>query len=807
MNQVGSNSRLPALIQLAEDLAINLVNVSFENNIKTQNKINKYLPNIENTERKQLTTRTIFVLGAGASKVNFSNIFPTGPQAAKLIEKGFGFDNLEKDINIKKRIEEITSKLFLGREETELSFETRLTLYSKFYSSEAVRDKINEIFNLKCFPSLFNEILAHLLKNRFIEAVINFNFDETFDQALAEEIGSGQLNKVISDGDCIDYAELLDDDRLKIPLYIKPHGTFSEKSSLRYTKEQYVDIPSDIEGLMLKLFNGDIWNKKHNFKNQFDELNLVICGFEMESVEFNKSLKTTLTDFACFNTVLSQIESEIGSNHNIRRKKLNIYFFQYQKDQEYVEDNKKIPLDRIKEDLTPSDFSIKKSYEEKKEKIYEIIKNQLSLNKHTNLDPIFIENSTFTKFEIENVLNLNIINTDDNDKNLNRQIEDLFEKISSFYNSTIFEPRKTFRHKLVQDFFLGKINSVNKKYKFNSNGKEKKKYFDTKEYFLDRLKFEIIIVAYKNGGAIQLEESLKSTNRIGMYYDYYYNCPKRSKSISEILKSLNFLPRKMALNRGIFFIDKKELKNQFEILYKKLNKPKSEDIGDKLDPIKNSRGINLYPNFSDPSLHIFEGISKKNIVTTDLAFHDIKTKGFNNSDIVLIINDDYRGLSGYQESMKKCDICSIIVPKISDNKNEYKTDKDYIKENNLKCPASKKIDELYLPFNEHSRHMLVFLKLNKLEVDFNKSSAIYYYKRGLNNNVNVINFEASKNKSHKINLETLMDTFSIMWLKATYYDKEGTIPFIYHEEVKEYNNLLDKESFLYNYITKRFVEL
>ncbi|MBK6976711.1 MAG: hypothetical protein IPH28_06005 [Cytophagaceae bacterium] len=101
------------------------------------------------------------------------------------------------------------------------------------------------MFNQRTYPSVFYEILAHIFKNRFVDAVINFNFDESFDQAVLEEISTGELKKIVSDGDCVPYVDLVEEHNLKLPLYIKPHGTFSEKSSLRFTKEHYIDIPQE----------------------------------------------------------------------------------------------------------------------------------------------------------------------------------------------------------------------------------------------------------------------------------------------------------------------------------------------------------------------------------------------------------------------------------------------------------------------------------------------------------------------------------------------------------------------------------
>ena len=43
--------------------------------------------------------------------------------------------------------------------------------------------------DVRYYPGLAYEILAHLMKHGFIDAIINFNFDEVLDQAIEDELG------------------------------------------------------------------------------------------------------------------------------------------------------------------------------------------------------------------------------------------------------------------------------------------------------------------------------------------------------------------------------------------------------------------------------------------------------------------------------------------------------------------------------------------------------------------------------------------------------------------------------------------
>ncbi len=171
-----------------------------------------------------------------------------------------------------------------------LDFESTLALLSEFYSVKDLRSTIQRIFGRQYYPSITYEIIAHMLKHRFVDAVINFNFDELLDQAIDEELGSTEYRKILSDGDCGDFSDMIISGRLKLPLYLKPHGTASHKSTLRFTKADYVGIPRDIENVMLQLLQGNAEETSKRGGVKVQRINLICIGFGMESVEFNNIL-------------------------------------------------------------------------------------------------------------------------------------------------------------------------------------------------------------------------------------------------------------------------------------------------------------------------------------------------------------------------------------------------------------------------------------------------------------------------------------------------------------------------------------
>ncbi len=216
--------------------------------------------------------RVVLVLGAGASAAAAG--LPLGEQAA---------DELERRLSqvsprlIKQEIERLSIEYRLKPGD----FETRLLAMS-YFDSAGLMGGLFDIFNRRHYPSVVYETISHLLKHRFIDAVINFNFDELLDQALDDEIGPGNYYRIVTDGDCTDrIEEMMDRQRFHLPLYIKPHGTASHKTSMRFTRGAYFLLPTDIRRLIEKLFN---------------ELPtcLVAIGYKMESFEFNDLIEKNM---------------------------------------------------------------------------------------------------------------------------------------------------------------------------------------------------------------------------------------------------------------------------------------------------------------------------------------------------------------------------------------------------------------------------------------------------------------------------------------------------------------------------------
>lgn len=187
--------------------------------------------------------RVVAVIGAGASK----QALPLGTEFV---------EELEREIGVR---HEAHYELALTRLQRvyglPVDFETRLVaLCQRPEDERKVRDKISERFCQR-HPSLIAyELIAHLLKHRYLDAVISFNFDELLDQSLDDELGRAEYVRVLSERDCR-AVEQDPDSPQYAPLYIKMHGTASEPESLRFTRDAYYLTPKPIIDMVEKLLD------------------------------------------------------------------------------------------------------------------------------------------------------------------------------------------------------------------------------------------------------------------------------------------------------------------------------------------------------------------------------------------------------------------------------------------------------------------------------------------------------------------------------------------------------------------------
>lgn len=280
-----------ALKRLAGNLALNLVDVSSKigDNLPYENILSDENLWGERSKAKVVQReRFVVITGAGASNAATpkSKQMPSSKDGIVRIRDAY------KGSVLQKLITEKIADLSESFEDTEHpSFELQMRALISFSPEIAIRE-LRKICGFKHAPSLVYEILAHLLKHRFVDAIINFNYDELLDNAIQEELPNpGDFQFIYTAGHCQQKLEdLYIDNRIKHPIYIKCHGTISHPNSMRFTEKNAFTIEQAIQRHIDDLFMGKV-PEAHDHEQQELPLNLIIFGFSMNNGVFNQIIQ------------------------------------------------------------------------------------------------------------------------------------------------------------------------------------------------------------------------------------------------------------------------------------------------------------------------------------------------------------------------------------------------------------------------------------------------------------------------------------------------------------------------------------
>src|ERR1035441_5422253 len=210
----------------------------------------------------ELRTRCIAVVGAGASEP----LCARADELATKLEEDFGRDDTELE-----RLE-----LVSGFDPK--AFETRLIALSRTpEAASQVRDTISEEYNIRHPALLGYELLAHLLKHRFLDAIISFNFDELLDRSLDDELSKDEYRRVVSERDCAEIQTDADSPKY-VPLYVKLHGTASDPQSLRFTPDSYYALPKRMVKVVQDLLDAE-------------RCVIIVAGSGLASFDFQRLLR------------------------------------------------------------------------------------------------------------------------------------------------------------------------------------------------------------------------------------------------------------------------------------------------------------------------------------------------------------------------------------------------------------------------------------------------------------------------------------------------------------------------------------
>lgn len=260
--------------------------------------------------------RVVVIVGSGASQD--AGLPGTKELISELHSSKFP---LSEDV-INKELDRLESVQKLDRDQ----FETRLLAMSVTeLSGKAVRKKLVDIYNQRFITTLSYEILAHLLKHKFIDAIISFNFDELLDQAISDELNPGEYYFILSDGDSPPAKLPQGNNVLEKPFYIKPHGTVSHSSTLRFTRDDYYRLPIGIQRII-----GELLSDR--------PVDLISIGFDMKSFEFNHILRGAPPGSRIFYINLYKPEPDLPLGNNFRSHLIRV-------------EDKTRPLGKVLEDI------------------------------------------------------------------------------------------------------------------------------------------------------------------------------------------------------------------------------------------------------------------------------------------------------------------------------------------------------------------------------------------------------------------------------------------------------------------------
>lgn len=697
--------------------------------------------------------------------------------------------------------------------EKDLDFENSLNLLSQILPISTIRAGVQELYKIEDGPTLFYHIVAHLFKHRFIDVIINFNFDELLDKVLKEELGANSFDKIISDGDCLPLSSFTKNDRLLQPLYIKPHGTASHKSTLRFTKDQYHEIPRDLKILLeevISTLNWDDDKRNQDSPKSHKRLNLITVGYDMASVEFNQILAENLKkEDQIFSFFFQENPGDTKELNKVIERKQELFSNLFGRNQEQPE------VFLIGHEFFKPDFLQKKKKKEKDDflKIEEIEKLVFS----TSLDNTFLY---------------------------------LFQIIQSLYIPP-FTPRNIYRHLVINEIFGNTVfwkrmfedgdpEPLDKKER-NDSPKYPKTYFQSPEYYKDRLIIEILIKITIDQGLINL--FLLTQENTGPYYASYYKAftekeeetclkdPQKERenpqSFNTILKNLslknykkhedfdnkivdkNALLRTLIENCGNNLVAKK-YDNLFDcflnlllsndaLFSEKLRNLLLYNIEKKNNRIKrikyyfnnlyHSENIRITSNFRSTAYHNFENYNVKDIVSTELSLNYLFFEGIKDEkvDTICIIDDYGDQLAWFLKKIEELKPNIKIFLLLQDLSHiDSLKGKEHLNDNSRINSSIEKlkyhhpdVSDEWLKnsliirsqdLNQHNHHMTFFMRYQKGATYDEQAKTIksgyYYYKQGLAHDVEIIRLTEEKN------LKYLLKKFMNISGKIEKIDKE-----------------------------------
>lgn len=283
--------------ELAGKLALNLIDISTEfdeegipfDEMLVKKETYQERSNAESNKRE----RFIAVVGAGASNSFTINsdkdkdhAIPSTPEAIERLKKAF--DKQVRDVMLPEKIKQVADRMRTSVD----NFEAQLVAMAQFSNTLVTKELIRLCGN-KNVPCLGYEILAHMFKHRFVDVIVNFNYDELLDNAISEELPNpGDYRYIYTAGHCPNsLGDLRIANRIKQPIYVKCHGTISQPNSLRFIEAKDFMMEQAIQDHVLELFEGRVPDA---ISQEYLPVNLLVFGFSMRNHVFNQIISRSL---------------------------------------------------------------------------------------------------------------------------------------------------------------------------------------------------------------------------------------------------------------------------------------------------------------------------------------------------------------------------------------------------------------------------------------------------------------------------------------------------------------------------------
>tara|TARA_R110000737_G_scaffold119626_1_gene152002 strand:- start:1736 stop:4117 length:2382 start_codon:yes stop_codon:yes gene_type:complete len=732
------------LQEIADVMSYNYVSSSFKRSEVVDNSDSKFLQEfsrkffnnpdgfVERINRIK-EWRSIAIFGAGATSSAFKSI-PLADEFIDILKenKEFSFKEIIKYNPVYNRYKYLASKLNdhntrLNSKE-KLDFETELSVLSNIYDEDSIKGLLKKTYDFRYPISPTYEYIAHIFRHRMMDVILNFNFDEILEQAIEEEIGNENYHLVISDGHCKSLQEFLVEDRLKAPIYIKPHGTASHNSTLRFTKDSYFNIPPEMTTLISGILNGQFSDKEES--SDLERINIFAFGFGMKSIDLNSILLDILKngnkeiylyyfDLECNRIdVLEQKNltgiSDLDNNNNLKLKFIGL------------DDSYKLN-DCLKEIWTLIDGNFIAKYKPRGLSRHEIV-----------LDLFYFKNDNISK----------AINGSYKDAKV---LRDYFKEGNYFYDRTIIEIAiALIKHK-------GHI-------ELSSLMEERVGIF----YDLYREKVKINFV--------ELSEICEEIFRLKQEKSFgrnLFSIPETEK-ISSIETEGDFNLGKYIweiLSNFAHYSKKTELKLSGSLSKSiKIISENPNSILQYFNELFFSFTSDIKFNFTDKSFYIFDSCKKENILHTNLALtYNFYDQLSNVDEWSHIISISERGKLIERIEHWDSELFDKLVDK---NKKIFLITADVFENSTNKRSRIKKLlvddNKHELPYWFHNDHMVIFLKekmpgeedFDRLKPDTYCSNyyfvkSIYYQRNGYDNKINPVLFngERSNINNHLMLLE------------------------------------------------------